>query len=66
MRQRPDQGVRELHRQPAVQRLNDRFSLFAYAIEGLDVMDRLREGDILLRARVEDGVWSLSQPEDLD
>jgi cyclophilin family peptidyl-prolyl cis-trans isomerase len=34
---------------PAIQRLNSRYSLFAHVVEGNDVLDLLRPGDVLLR-----------------
>ena len=52
---RPDRSravpmsVGERHASPAVNRLNNRFSLFAHVVEGNDVLELLRPGDILLR-----------------
>jgi hypothetical protein len=46
--------------------LNNQFSLFAYAIEGNDVLESLRPGDVLISADVEDGVWKLEEPNFID
>jgi cyclophilin family peptidyl-prolyl cis-trans isomerase len=44
---------------PLLQRLDNRFSLFAYAVDGIEVLDQLEQGDILVSAMVEDGPWAL-------
>ena len=61
----PDRSVSisERHQLPVMQWVDGRYSLFAYAIEGLDVLEKLRDGDILLRTQVEDGVWKLVAPD---
>lgn len=61
----PDRSlsISERHQLPVMQWLDSRYSLFAYAIEGLDVLEKLRDGDVLLRTQVEDGVWKLEAPD---
>eukprot|EP01038_Epipyxis_sp_PR26KG_P006847 gene6847-9374_t len=53
------QNLMDLHKLAAIQRLNNKYSLFAYVISGNDVLDRLRPGDIITNAVVEDGAWKL-------
>lgn len=62
----PDKSmsVSERHMLPSIQRLNDRYALFAYAIEGLDVLEKLRPGDTLVKAKVEEGAWRLLLPDE--
>jgi cyclophilin family peptidyl-prolyl cis-trans isomerase len=43
------------------QQLNNEYSLFGHVIEGNDVMERLKLGDILLNATIEDGIWRLEE-----
>jgi len=42
--------------------LNNQFSLFGYVVEGNDVLENLKAGDILVSAVVEEGVWRLIEP----
>lgn len=51
--------VGQLHELPAIQRLNNRFSLFAYAVEGIDALQQLQAGDFLVRTEVLEGAWRL-------
>eukprot|EP00981_Chlorochromonas_danica_P001830 scaffold386_cov174-Ochromonas_danica.AAC.4 len=51
--------VGQLHALPAIQRLNNRFSLFAYAVEGIDALQQLQAGDVLVRTEVLEGAWRL-------
>lgn len=50
---------------PLLKTLDNRFSLFAYAVDGIEILDSLREGDMLVSAIVEDGPWGLLKPSDL-
>jgi peptidylprolyl isomerase len=60
----PDRSksLQQRHMEPAVQRLNYKYALFAYVVDGIDVLEQLREGDVLVSAQVEDGVWDLQTP----
>ena len=48
---------------PVVQRLNNKYSLFAYVIEGEDLLEELSPGDLIDSAVVEEGMWMLYQPD---
>jgi cyclophilin family peptidyl-prolyl cis-trans isomerase len=48
-RSRTPVSVGERHASPAINRLNNRFTLFAHVVEGNDVLELLRPGDVLLR-----------------
>lgn len=48
---------------PVVQRLNNKYSLFAYVIAGEEVVEQLQTGDIVSSISVQDGLWSLVQPD---
>lgn len=45
-------SVSERHLSPAISKMNNRFSLFAHVVEGNDVLDLLRPGDIMVSAVV--------------
>jgi hypothetical protein len=65
----PDRSlsVSEREASPAVKRLTSRCSLFAHVIEGNDVLEMLKPGDILATAEVKEegsGVWKLLRPAD--
>ena len=47
-------SVSERHQSPVISKMNNRFSLFAHVVEGNDVMDLLRPGDMLVHADVKD------------
>jgi peptidylprolyl isomerase len=50
----------ELRQNPILnEKLNQRFSLFAYIVQGRDVLERLRAGDVLKKVDVLDGPWQL-------
>lgn len=53
-------SVQELHNSAIVQRLDSKYCLFAYVIEGNDILQQLRPGDLLVSAKVEEGVWQLA------
>jgi cyclophilin family peptidyl-prolyl cis-trans isomerase len=55
--------VSKLNELPVMQRLNNKYCLFAYAIDGEDIIDRLRPGDIIDSVTVEPGTWKLYQPD---
>lgn len=46
--------------QLSMSRLNQKYSLFAYCVDGNDVLSNLRDGDLLVRAQVEPGLYNLS------
>ena len=62
----PDRSLRVTEREalPAMRRLSGRCSLFAHVVEGNDVLELLRPGDVLLTAEVKDeeGSWRLQRP----
>lgn len=60
----PTLTVSERHALPVIKRLNDRYALFAYAIEGLDVLEKLKVGDVLVSTRIEEGAWRLELPNE--
>ena len=53
------QSVAERQASSLTQELNNHYSIFAYAIEGNDVLEALNESDILKEVTVEDGPWRL-------
>ena len=55
--------VSKLNELPVIQRLNNKYSLFAYAIDGEEVISRLRPGDVIDSVVVEPGIWKLYQPD---
>jgi hypothetical protein len=55
--------VSKLNELPVIQRLNNKYSLFAYVIDGENIINRLRPGDILDSVAVEPGTWTLYQPD---
>lgn len=61
-------SVSERHVTPTIAKMNNRFSLFAHVVEGNDVMDLLRPGDVLVSAAVKDeeglGTFRLLAPHD--
>tara|TARA_A100001015_G_scaffold166138_1_gene184657 strand:- start:372 stop:2021 length:1650 start_codon:yes stop_codon:yes gene_type:complete len=42
-----------------LERLDKRFAVFAFVVQGLDVLPELREDDVLIKAEVEPGPWQL-------
>ena len=64
----PDRTFRVTERSilPAMRRLSGRCSLFAHVVEGNDVLELLRPGDVMLAAEVKDeqGSWTLLRPPD--
>jgi hypothetical protein len=62
--------VSERHSSSIISKMNNRFSLFAHVVEGNDVMDLLRPGDVLLSADVKEGegtgAWELTRASDID
>ena len=59
--QSEDLNLFERHTSPAIDRLNNYYSLFAYVIEGIDVLEQLKEGDVLVSTIIEDNAWELEQ-----
>ena len=61
----PDPALSVIERDalPAFQRLENRYSLFAYCIDGNDVLQQLTDGDVLASCRVEPGMWDLLPPK---
>lgn len=59
-----EQTVVERNAGSLFQHLNNQFCLFAYCIEGNNVLESLKPGDVLESATVEDGIWELVQPEE--
>jgi len=59
VRTKKDSSLSEIHSSSNIQRLNSRYTLFAHIIEGLEVFQQLKPGDILSSVEVEDGLWSL-------
>ena len=45
-------SVSERHLSTAISKMNNRFSLFAHVVEGNDVLDLLRPGDVMVSAVV--------------
>lgn len=56
-----DQSTNVIERDSSLlfSQLNNQYSLFAYAIEGNDVLEKLQQGDLLVSAVAEDGLWEL-------
>lgn len=44
----------------AIARLDSRYSIFAYVIDGLDLLQTLQPGDIIVNAKVREGFYSMS------
>lgn len=44
----------------SMSRLNQKYSLFAYCVDGNDVLSNLQAGDVLVRTSVEPGLYNLS------
>lgn len=61
----PDPALSVIERDAlaAFQRLENRYSLFAYCIDGNDVLQQLTDGDVLASCRVEPGMWELLPPK---
>jgi hypothetical protein len=63
-------SVSERHLSPAISKMNNRFSLFAHVVEGNDVLDLLRAGDVLVSATVKDeesaGTFRLTRPSSVE
>ena len=59
----PSVSVIERDSLPQFQRLENRYSLFAYCIDGNDLLQLLTAGDVLASARVEPGLWELIPPK---
>ena len=60
-------SVSERHQSTVISKMNNRFSLFAHVVEGNDVMDLLRPGDMLVHADVRDeslGTYTLLSAEE--
>lgn len=57
-------NVYQLNQLPIIQQLNSKYSLFAYVIEGYEVLDNLKPGDIIQSTVVEDGFWDLLNSAD--
>lgn len=59
---KPDRSktLAERHTQDALARLNARYTLFAYCIDGIDVLEQLKAGDVLVSTEVEGGLWELT------
>jgi cyclophilin family peptidyl-prolyl cis-trans isomerase len=55
-------NINDIHNQKVIQRLNTRYSLFGYVVEGNDILEQLREDDILVEAQVQPGAWKLVEP----
>ena len=56
-----DIRIGDRDRGDTMQRLNNKYSLFAFCVDGNDVLLNLKEGDVLVRAEVERGVYSLNK-----
>jgi cyclophilin family peptidyl-prolyl cis-trans isomerase len=46
-----------------MKKLDNKFSIFGYVIEGNYILEQLQSGDRVVDVEVEDGVWELSQPD---
>ena len=55
------QSVTARSKKNSMARLNQKYSLFAYCVDGNDVLINLKEGDVLTRAVVEPGLYNLSR-----
>ncbi len=44
----------------AIARLDSRYSIFAYVIDGLDLLQTLQPGDSIVSARIRDGYYSIT------
>lgn len=47
-------------------RLDEKYALFAHVIEGNDILEQLRPGDLLVETKIIEGVWELIQPDPFD
>ena len=54
------QSVTQRTAQLSMSRLNQKYTLFAYCVDGNDVLSNLQDGDLLVRTFVEPGLYSLS------
>lgn len=54
--------MNEIHEFPIIKRLDQKYSLFAYVIEGLDILPKLQHNDIILTTEVQPGLWQLIPP----
>jgi len=52
-------SVQALAQQPLVRRLDSKYSLFAYVVQGGEVLPLLRAGDVVIGTTVEPGLWQL-------
>ena len=62
-------SVSERHQSTVISKMNNRFSLFAHVVEGNDIMDLLRPGDMLVHADVKDeslGTYTLLSGRDVE
>lgn len=59
---KPGFNTNKLNAQPLVQRMNNKFSLFAYVVDGGEVLRQLLPGDVITSVKVEEGVWRLEGP----
>ena len=52
----------ELQTLAEVQRVNSKYALCGFVVEGAEVWAQLRDGDVLQSAKVQDGLWRLITP----
>eukprot|EP01041_Mallomonas_annulata_P007048 gene7048-14342_t len=50
------------NQEPIISRLDNRYALFAYIVNGVDLIESFKPGDVLSSANVEAGVWDLIRP----
>ena len=55
------QSVTRRTKQVSMDRLNQKYTLFAFCVDGNDVLTNLREGDVLTKATVEPGLFTLQR-----
>tara|TARA_A100001035_G_C27638981_1_gene433640 strand:- start:201 stop:701 length:501 start_codon:yes stop_codon:yes gene_type:complete len=54
-------SVTEKTKEVSMGRLNQKYSLFAFCVDGNDVLVNLKEGDILTKATIEQGLYNLER-----
>ena len=65
---RPDRSlsVQERYTSPSVRRLDARYTLFAYCVDGIDILEQLRAGDKIVGMKLIDGCFSIQTGNDVE
>jgi cyclophilin family peptidyl-prolyl cis-trans isomerase len=46
-----------------LKRLDNKYALFAYVVDGFEVINQLLPGDLISTVNIEKGMWKLIQPD---